>query len=165
MTTTIEIDWNAWCGSKPFEVIGVKSGWKCATDGAAIVRVPCQEPDTETRRWIESAARLFEKMKDDTGEWMPWPDASGIVCGRIDCKTCDGDGYVGAKECMTCSGHGKANGPKHIRVGSLFVAAKYDALVRSLPRPEFRIDGEYIHVRFDGGEAVIASLWAEEEAT
>lgn len=160
--TTIEIDWNAWCGPRPFNVICVKAGWKYATDGAAIVRVPCHEPDTETRRWPETAARLFKKLKDN-GEWTPWTDASGIVCGTVDCKTCDGDGCVGIKECTTCSGNGKVHGPEYIRAGSLFVAAKYDALVRSLPRPEFRIDGEYIHVRFDGGEAVIASLWAEEE--
>jgi len=136
------IDLALFCGTsggrfdldKPF----IRDGWRWATDGWIVVRMPTTDADTEGRYpKIES---LFEGFPGCDHDWPDWPQSpircrkcrTGKVlvacqtcngegehecaCGNLHgCGGCDGHGNVsGANDCLFCGGTAKVNAPKGI---------------------------------------------------
>jgi len=185
------LDITQWCGentghydlSQPF-VVG---GWKYATDGCALIRVPTDEPDTpESRKVPRRAGEMIEDIPRESkwpkakyeSSYGECPDCEDGIVGAVQCSECDGEGEIHCDHCghdatcENCDGHGRTgrkckrcNGggycdcPSRIILhGEFSVAVKYDLLVRQLPHRRYAIHGHTCQIAFDGGEAVVMLL-------
>ncbi|HUX02239.1 MAG TPA: hypothetical protein VMY35_14840 [Phycisphaerae bacterium] len=109
-----EIDLQAWCGtgegnwlSKPF----VRGGFRCATDGSAMVRLPApEEPETENpATWmpLPDTQNVFAPV--GSLAFAPWPadweswEVREIEGEKAECPECHGE----TKECGRCDGFGQ----------------------------------------------------------
>lgn len=106
-----EIDLKPFCAehscryriTEPF----VRDGWRYATDGAIVVRVPCPgEPDSDGTLLPKPECFEWETLE---GELKPWPPEvrSDSPDGLL-CRACNHTGLVPGKEekCLPCKGEG-----------------------------------------------------------
>lgn len=78
---------------KPF----AQSGWRCATDGRIIVRVPTDAED-DTGKY-PNIGNIFDSCPECTQAWPKWKHS------RLDCPRCDGSGKT-LVECTVCEAFG-----------------------------------------------------------
>lgn len=143
----------------------VQCGWRYATDGRIVVRVPSPgEPDTPEPAEGRLPPDLLYDFPAQIEEMIPWP-APEYTIGECDacrgtgkelCRVCDSETR---HECSACAGAGKV--PIGLNVGYWFIAARYDRLIRDLPGVMFCNEGTSsgpLYFRFDGGEGLVMPL-------
>lgn len=81
--------------SRPF----VLNGRKYATDGRALVSIPCDEPDTQTIAARLNKIRQVLHLDTSCETQWPYPDLS--------CNKCGGAGSSESTKCRDCGGTGK----------------------------------------------------------
>jgi len=100
-----EIDLTQWCQdyeSSRFAMDKpcVRNGFKYATDSRAVIRVPTDEPDTDTGdKKFPDAAAIYDKYESIVCDQI-WPESFP------DCPTCGQSGYETHYECIVCHGEG-----------------------------------------------------------
>lgn len=160
----------------------VESGWRYATDGRVLVRVPAiDEPDSPQPINGKKRPRGFEIMQPVDGDWLPWPQIKKCtMCGsrdrRMPCDHCSGSGIcicecenehkcghcngTGKRECTTCIG----NTVPHL-FGKSKLAHKYAWLIAQLPDVEYlptdSKDADLVRFKFEGGEGAVCPLRQE----
>jgi len=102
-----EIDLQAWCHTerKSLSAPFVRGGWRCATDGRAMVRLPApREPNTEDPL-IPNVSRVFAPA--ESLAFAPWPadwetwETMEIEGEKEECPECHGKTHV----CNRCLGY------------------------------------------------------------
>lgn len=86
----------------------VQSGYLCATNGRAAIRVPTSEPDTiaDDKRF-PNIAGVCSEYEWDKQKWQPWPVRPNVVQSEMECRKCKGSGFKVFRECNTCNGAGE----------------------------------------------------------
>jgi hypothetical protein len=167
MTTTNQmIDLRPFCAIGDYGVAKmdepwVLDGWRYATDGRILVRVPAAGvPNTITipDHHFPPAQKLF--AESPAVEPIPWPTAP-LVLKSIECLQCDGSGRIGCEDCdnlercLVCGGIGYGSLPLYRKVGEHMIAVAHDMIIRSLPNVRWFPGKHYLHPLpfiFDGGE-------------
>lgn len=160
----------------------VEGGWRYATDGRVLVRVPApDEPDSPRPVNNKKRPRAFEILQPAVdGDWEPWPAIDRCsTCGSdrrmMPCDNCHGNGMcicddcecehkcgqcqgTGEEECMTCMG---SHGVDHM-FGQSKLAHRYAYMISKLPNavylPTEDKDAALIRFKFDGGEGAVCPL-------
>jgi hypothetical protein len=107
-----EIDLQAWCHKErePLSAPFVRGGFRYATDGQAMIRLPAPgEPDTDNPL-IPDSSKIFDPAESLT--FAPWPadwdptwetwETTKIEGEKEECPDCHGE----TKECERCDGSG-----------------------------------------------------------
>lgn len=161
--TATEIDLTPFCNSetrrydlaKPF----VQRGYRYATDGWRIVRVPCKEPDSKGD-YPRDLAEMFSKWPR---KFVALPETLEILSEVDECPDCKGNGKRNGGKCRPCDGDGRREQPSHAKLLGIYLAPAAIESIRALPGPITcaLIRGKYcggraIFFRFNGGEAIVA---------
>ncbi len=195
MGESVAIALEAFCGeggsrhafTKPF----VRGGWRNATDGRILVRVPSNEPDTEgkwpkmgelfLRKWnrINAVAlvvpgRGTEECRDCYGtrfihiECCDCEGSGSCECNdcgdRHKCAACRGRGVVRTgRDCRVCQGTGKEY--QDVKIGWLNCTGRHIArIAQNLPNPRaVEISSGAVRFEFDGGEGLLRGIANEDE--
>lgn len=163
----------------------VVDGWRYATDGRIMVRIPATgEPDSpkppDEKKRPKDVASIVESLTGDN--WQPWPAIKPCrICdgkGKHleDCENCEGTGTCkscncGHKhQCGDCKGERQSlvrcdecfkSGSLDDRFGEAELSHHYAHLIACLPSVSYlpttnTEDG--VRFRFDGGEGVVMGL-------
>lgn len=157
----------------------VVDGWRYATDGKVLVRVPATgEPDTPPHpEGKRRPGKVHEIVPPVDGKWLPWPEiASCEKCEgslKIECESCCGDGQCENCKCGQCHNCGKCDGIGKVdcdlcdtnssfkpHFGDAILALKYAYLISNLPNVVY-LPAKHeaaIRFKFDGGEGAAMSM-------
>lgn len=141
--------------NKPF----VKDGWRYATNGRILVRVPAPgEPDSKGGNFPDGSS--FFTPKDF--KWYPWPQATLEVFPTA-CFLCGNDlvGEIDEMQCPICADYGHYLYVKPVLVNNRLIDSWLNHLISKLPNVEYRTGGnfnEMIIFRFSGGEGSVMPL-------
>lgn len=173
------IDWKRFCIEpgctlrydidKPW----VYDGYKYATDGRAMIRSACSEPDTTEGRFPDVTA--FPWAKD--GDFIPWPapleEQEACVCcmghGKIFDEDEFGNTLPSGETCRICKGNKAVNYPRRTSMNGRLFNQPCMVLVSTLPGV-FYVDGkiesddEPLKFIFDGGEGLVMSTTDKQES-
>lgn len=182
-STTKQIDLTPFCSDDPhcryaIDKPWVIDGWRNATDGKIIVRVPAPgEPNyTVTEPGRGRCPKTDDVLPAVDGKWLPWPTVEPCskcsASGKVGCDQCGGDGECDQcsckhlHECGHCDGTGQVTckachdpGGFDFMFGETEISRHYAMLVRALPGPvEYlpasKKEGK-VRFRFAGGEGAV----------
>jgi hypothetical protein len=187
-TQTQTIDLKPFCDPDPDSRYGldepwVVDGWRVATDGKVIVRVPATgEQDSPARddgkRRPKQIRDILPPLNAAESDWQPWPSISPCAncmgVGKDTCETCNGSGTCdhcrcrNEHDCGDCDGEGlttckvctQKGGLDH-RFGVAEIALHYAHLISRLPSVSYLPATSHesaLRFRFDGGEGAIMPL-------
>lgn len=159
-----EIDLDCFCAEEGYAMRRLErpfvwKGWKYATDGRVLVRVPAPgEPDSSESDGGKVPKGIEDLIKPVDGDWMPWPEVEPCescrgdgmtACPGCECGHCDGDKDI---ECTDCHSHRTG-----LDIAGIRVARHFAGLIADLPGVEYSTDVRYpqrhgmVQFRFDGG--------------
>lgn len=194
MGESVAIALEAFCGegntryafTKPF----VRGGWRSATNGRVLVRVPSNEPDTEGN-WPKTGELFLQKwrkinpvllMLPARGEEDCW-DCYGTRTRHVECELCKGNGNCSCEcghkhKCGVCAGRGsvkldgvcfecQGTGKEYqdVKIGWLNCTGRHIArIAQNLPDPRaVAISSGAVRFEFDGGEGLLMGIANEDE--
>lgn len=155
-------------GRYDFEKPFVQRGYRYATDGVVMIRVPATgEIDTQTELPFDLNAKFFTRPKFATAEFIPFP-AVEVKYTKTACEACFGNGkhscgceYCKDYECRDCGGVGFSEKyePDLVSIGfDQYISGKHLMLIRMLPNPKFAKqiqERNQVTFIFDGGQGVL----------
>ena len=142
----------------------VVNGWRYATDGRVIVRVPAEgEQDSPLPDGKRRPKNPGEILRPVNGEWLTWPNVSQCYhcegTGTDDCPgcPCGACSCLGEIECTHC----RAKGTFRTLFGKAELSQHYAYLISKLPGvmylPQTDPEG-VVRFKFDGGEGGVSPV-------